>query len=351
MPTPRAFLSPLAASLLLLAGAGCARLSEWSGGQHAGGRFPVTVTRTNYHGWPDALVLSGGGTEVTVVPAIGRIMQFRLAGEPGPFWENRALDGQVHPPRVAKWINFGGDKTWPAPEAEWPKPDGGWLPPAAFDSVPVQATVEGDQLVLTSPVDPAYGIRVVRRLQLGPGPGRLTVHTRYDKISGAPSRVSVWVITQLNDPVLLAGPAPAGPSARFTNGFHLLSGAVPPSLARVPGEQPRQQLITLRRNPKASHKIGLQGDTLVWVGEKHVLAIRQPVSATGTYPDHGSSTEIYTNPDPLPYIELETLSPLRELKPGDTHEWRQVYVLERRQHSDPLEDIQRLLRPGALPAP
>ncbi|MFM1769404.1 MAG: hypothetical protein RJA22_1933 [Verrucomicrobiota bacterium] len=338
-------------ALVLLAGSGCSRLSQWSGGRQAGGRFPVTITRTNHHGWPDALVMRGGGTEVVVVPAIGRIMQFRLEGEPGPFWENRALDGQRHPGTVTKWINFGGDKTWPAPEAEWPKPGGGWLPPAAFDSVPVEATVEGQQLILTSPVDPAYGIRVVRRLQLGPGTGRLTVHTRYEKISGAPSRVGVWIITQLNDPVLLAAPVPERPPAGFTNAFHLLSGAVPPSLRTAPADNAGQQLLTLHRNPRASHKIGMAGDTLVWVGQRHVLAIRQPVSPSAPYPDLGSSAEIYTNPDPLPYIELEMLSPLKELKPGDTHEWRQIYVLERRQHTEPIEDIRRVLRPGFLPAP
>src|SRR5256885_1844661 len=75
-----------------------------------------------HHGWPDALVLSNGKVEVVVVPAIGRIMQFRFAGEDGVFWENSALFGKVHEPKPRAWINFGGDKTWPAPEAAWPKP-------------------------------------------------------------------------------------------------------------------------------------------------------------------------------------------------------------------------------------
>ena len=45
------------------------------------------------------------------------------------------------------------------------------------------------------------------------------------------------------------------------------------------------------------------------------------------------------------------LSPLQELKPGDSHEWRQIYVLERRQHTQPIDEIRRMLRPGHLPRP
>ena len=152
-----------------LGGSGCAILSgDWHPQSRIEGRLKVNITRTNYHGWTNSILVRGGGTEVIIVPAIGRIMQFQFAGEPGPFWENRALDGELHPPRATNWINFGGDKTWPAPEAGWPKPFGGWLPPAAFDSLPVEAKIERDQVTLISPVDPDYGIRVVRRVYLGP---------------------------------------------------------------------------------------------------------------------------------------------------------------------------------------
>src|SRR5262245_43962467 len=84
----------------------------------------VTIARTNYHGWPEAYVMSNGKVTAVVVPAIGRVMQFGFAGEEGVFWENRALDGRLADGQLlvwaAKdWVNFGGDKTWPAPEADW----------------------------------------------------------------------------------------------------------------------------------------------------------------------------------------------------------------------------------------
>src|SRR5678815_2559704 len=76
----------------------------------------VTITRTNYHGWPDAYVMGNGKVAAVIVPAIGRVMQFGFVGEDGVLWENRALDGRFADGSLfvwaAKdWVNFGGDKT------------------------------------------------------------------------------------------------------------------------------------------------------------------------------------------------------------------------------------------------
>src|SRR5512134_3694258 len=59
----------------------------------------VTVRKVTYDGWPNSLLMSNGVVEVVIVPAIGRVMQFRFVGEEtGAFWENRALDGKPPDP-------------------------------------------------------------------------------------------------------------------------------------------------------------------------------------------------------------------------------------------------------------
>jgi hypothetical protein len=70
----------------------------------------VTINQISYRGRPGSLVLSNGIVEAFVVPTLGRVMQFRFAGEEsGAFWENRELDG--HLPSVDAepdgWLNFG----------------------------------------------------------------------------------------------------------------------------------------------------------------------------------------------------------------------------------------------------
>lgn len=67
----------------------------------------------DYRGWSNSIVLSNGVVEATVVPAIGRIMQFRFLDEAdGPFWENPALFGRK--PAANSWDtpgSFGGAQT------------------------------------------------------------------------------------------------------------------------------------------------------------------------------------------------------------------------------------------------
>ncbi|PYX54211.1 MAG: hypothetical protein DMG73_19425, partial [Acidobacteria bacterium] len=46
--------------------------------RHQVSEYQVSVTNVTYHGWPNSLILSNGKVEVVVVPAIGRVMQFRF---------------------------------------------------------------------------------------------------------------------------------------------------------------------------------------------------------------------------------------------------------------------------------
>jgi hypothetical protein len=69
---------------------------------------------------------------------------------------------------------------------------------------------------------------------------------------------------------------------------------------------------------------------MLWVGDKQMLYLYSPRVPNAEYTDQGSNMEIYTNPDPLQYIELETLSPLHLLYPGEKIEHSNTYMLLRR---------------------
>ena len=297
----------------------------------------VTITRTNYHGWTNCYILGNGKAEVVIVPAIGRVMQFGFVGEEGVFWENRALDGHSSSWEAKDWVNFGGDKTWPAPEADWTNftKHAGWRPPPAFDALPVEVITNAGNLVLVSAVDPYYGIRTHRRVHLEPNKPVMTISTTYERISGEPAPIGIWVITQLKEPLGIF--VPVASKTSFTNGYALLGKTPPPDLAVQGG------LLSLTRNPKAAHKIGLESGVLLWVGEKHMLRIDSSRVAKSDYPDGGCSTEIYTNPDPLPYIELETLGPLHPLRSGTRIERSNTYTLLRRTQRTPEADARKAL--------
>ncbi|OUL23323.1 hypothetical protein BV378_21860 [Nostoc sp. RF31YmG] len=282
----------------------------------------ITVVKTNYQGWPDSWVLSNGQVEVVIVPAVGRIMQFRFKDGENTFWENPKFYGQAPNPKPEEWGNFGGDKTWPAPQSDWNKIIGRvWPPPLGFDSMPVLAQVKGNEVTLISSIDPFYGIRTYRRIKLDPKKAVMTISTTYEKFKGQPKDVAVWVITQLRDPVSVYVALPQ-PSI-FPEGYNRQSKELPANLKVENG------ILSLTRDPKKSHKIGCDADTLLWLGKTVAVRVDSARVQGVNYPDQESSAEIFTSADPDAFVELEFLSPLKTLKIGQRISLTTTYTLIR----------------------
>ncbi len=300
----------------------------------------VTVDRTAHHGWADAVRLRSSTAEAIIVPAIGRVMSFRLRDGENVLWTDSALAGRSGDPTGKEWVNFGGDKSWPAPEAEWRTFTGygNWMPPPGFDGLPHEARIEGATVVLVAPIDRFYGIRHERHIALAADAARMTIATTYIRVSGAPARVGIWVITQFVDPVAVFVPVP--PRSRFPDGHYVFRDAP------WPQREVRDGLIRITRDPRVAHKLGSDADRMLWVGENVMCLVASPrvADAAAEYPDRGASAEVYTNPDPKRYVELETLGPLATLQPGDRITQTNTYTLFRRTPgTDPSADARRIL--------
>jgi hypothetical protein len=297
----------------------------------------VSITRTAWHGWDDCYLLANGSIEAIVVPAISRVMQLRMAGEDvGSFWENGALPGQLHPTGPHEWRNFGGDKCWPAPQSAWPVVLGrDWPPPMAFDSMPAAATVTSSAVIVTSPIDAFFGIQVVRQVELDPVRPIMRIRTEFRKLLGDPVTVSIWTVTQMREPERICALLPGG--SKFARGYIPLLNAEPAGL-KVEGP-----MLSFARHPRAYVKIGTEATSLAWVGRNCVVRIDADIEV-GDYPDGGCVTQIYTNPDPLPYVELETLGPLKNMSAGDQIERTTVYTLMPRTTPDAEADALKMFR-------
>lgn len=287
----------------------------------------VTVSRVSYHGWPGSFVIGNGIAEIVVVPAIGRVMQFHFAGEPGVFWENPDMFGKSPDPQSKEWGNFGGDKTWPAPQADWPKMIGrGWPPPATFDSVPLEGKVIGNEVDLESPVDPAYGIKFRRRIELNEHKPVMTITTTYEKVAGDPVKVGIGVITQLGDPERVFMVLPK--KSRFAKGYVQQQFGLPDDL-RVDG-----RFVSMRRGKQS--QIGSDANTLLWMNNRYIVRIDSARVPGGEYADEDTNATIYTSADPLKYVELEPFGPLSTMKVGDRIQRTVTYTLMRRTEKYPL---------------
>lgn len=295
----------------------------------------VTVATQQEHlGWHDAVIARNAVVEAVIVPSVGRVMQFRFVGETeGPFWENEKLAGQSMPadPWKAAHGSFGGDKTWPAPQSRW-----NWPPPDIFDAAALTAKVNADHSVtLTSPVSPRFGIRTVRHITLDPTEPVMRIETTYEKVSGEALPVAVWVITQFRDPVGVFVPIPA--KSQFPDG-HASNWKGPAKFLVREGDW-----LRITRDPAGSYKTGGDGSTLVWAGSNQLLRIDIPRVAGGSYPHDGCSVEVYTNADPVRYVELETLGAEKTLRPGERLSATNTYRLARRTAVPVETDVRSLL--------
>jgi len=268
-------------------------------------------------------------------------MQFRLLDDPSgrPFWRHPAI-GPGMAGDENGWINFGGDKAWPAPQLAWAAIAGkGWPPPRTFDAVAHAGTIDGNTVVLVSPVDPAYGMRVRRTISLNASEPIMSIETTYEKVSGAPVRVGVWTITQLVSPERVFVLLPE--RSTFAGGHRRLLPPEPKDFA-VEG-----RLLSLARDTAQKTMIASDGDALLWLGDGPDLLIENVTPAPGagaSWPE-GAHSQIYTSPDGAePYVELELLGPLQDLAPGQSVSLASRYTLIPRVEADARAEARRVLR-------
>ncbi|MCJ7626396.1 MAG: DUF4380 domain-containing protein, partial [Anaerolineaceae bacterium] len=88
------------------------------------------------------------------------------------------------------------------------------------------------------------------------------------------------------------------------------------------------QYITIEQNPEAKLPIKLGADCRKnWIGyflDNYLFIKKFIYDKKGEYPDYGSCVEIYTNSDML---ELETLSPIQTIEPGEVLIHREEWEL------------------------
>ncbi|MBI5834466.1 MAG: DUF4380 domain-containing protein [Armatimonadetes bacterium] len=288
---------------------------------------PLTVTTADYHGWSDAVHLRNGVAEVVVVPSLGRIMRFAPAGGDNFLWENPALAGKTRPEGFTDWFNAGGDKVWPAEQSAWPRTMGrGWPPDRALDGGRWQVELLPDQrLKLVSPVSADYGVRAERILTLADHRASLLIEQRFVKVSGAPVKVTIWNVSQTDDPELSW--LPLGPSTALPLGYHDFER---PDHANK--EVVGNRLLEMHRLADSPSKYGTDSER-GWVAamKRGVVFSQHYARSAGEYPDHGCVAEVYTEMDSIAKMtELELLSPQATLAVGQslswTIEWRLTHV-------------------------
>ena len=298
-------------------------------------RYLPFVEELPFKGW-DAVHLSNGLIDVVCVPEIGgRLMQFSLGPHDFLFmnpellgkrftYEEHAGDGTI-----VNWKNYGGAKTWPAPqgwdgEGQWPGP-----PDPVLDSGRYDFTTNDASVLMTSPIDERSGLRIRRQVTLRPGSSSLQLRLFFENILNQTIRWSIWDVAQLacvtndgklNDDCWLY--IPTDPERERP--YEIMFG----------DDNPQYQLdaesgLLAVQYQGIVGKIGVHNPA-GWMAFANrrtgfVLCMQFPYQPDADYPDNGATVECWTEspgaPSPIPIrspgyiLEAEVLSPLLTLPP------------------------------------
>lgn len=332
-----------------------------------------TLAPATYNGRA-AFRLSDGKTEAVVVPELsGRVLRYGFVGGPNRLWNAPA--GKTF--NETEWKNWGGDKTWPAPQSAWPVylPQGAWPPPPSYDSLPHPAEALPAQaasaaggatrflLRTTGPVMVGWGVRCVRDYGFDTATGEFVIRATFRKEpagTGAASearQIAAWNVTQIVPPD--AAFAPLNPQSTYKNNFHWFGGARPRE-ARTEAVSP----ALLRFVPTTGfYKLGADVTNGAVVAVKDGVALRLQATrvAGATYPEgadgNGFPLTIWNQGEtdaPARYVELELMSPLTIMRAGDSLSHTVRWSLHRLPGRDVNDArvraaVEDLLRPAAAP--
>ena len=280
----------------------------------------VKVEKTNYKGWPNCYRISNGEVELIVTGDIGpRIMRYAFVGGQNIFKEFTADLGKSG---EAAWVARGGHRIWAAPEDA--------VRTYAPDNAPVRIEIKGDVLEATEPVEPLTGLEKQIVVTLSQGSGVEVLH-RIKNAGKHPLDLAPWALTMMAPGgVGIHGFPPRGKHPEVLYPTNPLVMWAFSNLADPRWRYTRKYLM-LHQDPKATEPTKLGSfNKNTWaaysLGSELFIKRVDAADSPKDYPDMGCSFETFTNAD---FLELETLGPMKHLKPGATVEHVEHWTLHK----------------------
>lgn len=301
----------------------------WGGGQ---AMAQVRIEKVEFGGWPNCYRMTNGEIELVATTDVGpRIIRFGFVNERNLF---KVFPEQLGKTGGEEWRIYGGHRLWHAPEAM----------PRSYhpDNSPIEIRFEDrNAIVLRQPTESSTGLQKEILLVMDAHRNHATVRHRIYNRNLWAVEFSVWPLTVMDQggmavfPQEPYAPHPAFVHPPYSPDPRFLLPVRPLVLWSYTNmSDPRwywgQKYIVLRQDPKAERpqKLGL-GNRQGWAayGLEGFLFVKRTRYLEGkTYPDFGCSMETFTNADML---EVESLSPLYRVEPGDFAEHVEHWFLFR----------------------
>lgn len=289
----------------------------------------------------DWVRLRGRAAAAVVAPRLGgRLLQFEAAGREWLWVNPKLLDGELRlradpeqgqaASTIGDWFNYGGDKCWPAPQAQLPGL--GWVgpPDPVLDAGPYNLVdmpdAHGASVTMRSRIDPVTGLAIERTITVHEDEPQLTTVNRVVNCGEASRAWSVWTVAQVRTDLGGRIEVDVDPSGRPHVELGTYDGAPLDPLFHGG----LASLHVLDRVGKVGFP-SAHGVLTYHDPDGRYLRLSFSTEEDAAYPDDGSRAEIwmqYPVAAPLTTLsgwqpdarlaELECLSPLVTLEPGES---------------------------------
>lgn len=295
------------------------------------------MEKVNHLGLPNCYRLANGSVELIVTTDVGpRILHYGFMDQDNMLGEAPQM---IINSELGEWKGWGGHRLWAAPEA---------MPRTyAPDSSPLVVEISGENSIsLMSSVEAATGLQKEIVVVLADGSTEVHVTHRIINRGLWPIEIAAWALTIMNGS---GGGEVILPQEPYLSWDEALLPARPMVLWHYTDlSDPRWKIgpkfIRLRADGSITtpQKLGI-ANKQGWAAyhRKDTLFLKSVSYTPGaSYTDYGCNNETYTAGE---FIEVETLSPLRKLEPGEAVEhierWRLVRDIALSADESELDDI------------
>jgi hypothetical protein len=284
------------------------------------------IEKISYRGWKNIWRLSNGTVELTVLADVGpRILSYGFCGNENILHE---VPQDIGLAGASDFRLYGGHRVW-----AWPEVARTYFP----DNRPVSVSQAGETVRFLSPVeDGAPGTHLQKEIEVTPDAGgtRVCITHRIANRGADSTELSVWCPTMMRAGGRAILPLP--PRAAMDPEHYQSVG--PMTLWSFTDlTDPRWILGTdfiqlqQERRPRGRFTEQMSGifNPAGWGAyySAGTLFVKRAVPIAGAvYPDFGCNFEVFTNSE---FLELETLGPIVELKPGGSTSHTETWGLFR----------------------
>lgn len=267
----------------------------------------MNIEKVQFGGWANCLRLATEQIELIVTLDVGpRVLSCRVPGGKNVLKEvpeEWGTSGELH------FVARGGHRFWLAPEDERTY---------APDNAEVAHELLPNGVRLENPAADPWQIKKELIITVAPDTGAVTLEHRATNLGTAPATLATWALTVMQPGGLEIIPNP--PLGEHPRDLLPNRQLVLWPYTDMRDERWRwgRRFLTLKQTPHSPPaKLGLahRGKWIGYLMRSALFFKLADYEEGATYPDFGCNFETFTNSQ---LLEIETLSPLRTLAPGES---------------------------------